>query len=160
MLTGHHFQNAYIVADIDAAVAECAKRGGPRDVQPFFTEQELWTPQGMKRVANKLAFVWLGDLQLELIEVVDDQSGIYQNYRGAGEPGGGPLHFHHSCTRVADWDSFRAAVDQQDLPVVLERANPGDQLKFLYLDAREFCGHYLEYTWMTDEMWPRIGGPV
>jgi len=35
--------------------------------------------------------------------------------------------------------------------------NTGD-LKFLYLDARETLGHYLEYVWMTDEMWARTGG--
>jgi Glyoxalase/Bleomycin resistance protein/Dioxygenase superfamily len=160
MLTGHHFQNAYIVDDIEAALAECVRRGGPGDVRSFATEQQLWTPAGMKTVSNKLAFVWIGDIQYELIEVVHDETGIYGNYRGASELGGGVMHFHHSCARVADWGSFRAAVAKQDLPVVLERANEGDALKFLYLDARDFCGHYLEYTWMTDEMWPRLGGPV
>jgi hypothetical protein len=156
MLTGHHFQNAYIVDDIEAAIAECAKRGGPSDVRSFATEQQLWTPAGMKTVSSKLAFVWIGDIQYELIEVVNDETRIYGNYLSNG----GVMHFHHSCARVADWDSFRAAVAKQDLPVVLERANDGDALKFLYLDGRDFCGHYLEYTWMTDEMWPRIGGPV
>ena len=55
--------------------------------------------------------------------------------------------------RVDDWDAFRARVARQDLPVVMERATEGDALKFLYLDAREFCGHYLEYVWTTDERW-------
>lgn len=156
MLTGHHFQNAYIVDDIEAAIAACAARSEIGEVRPFETEQALWTPAGIKRVVNKLAFVWIGDLQYELIEVVEDQTGIYGNYLNNG----GVMHFHHSCARVADWNLFRAAVEQQDLSVVLERANDGDALKFLYLDGRAFCGHYLEYTWMTDEMWPRLGGPV
>jgi hypothetical protein len=156
MLTGHHFQNAYIVDDIEAAIAACAARSEIGEVQPFAVEQQLWTPGGMKSVSTKLAFVWIGDLQYELIEVVEDETGIYGNYLNNG----GVMHFHHSCARVPDWDVFRAAVDAQDLPVVLERANAGDALKFLYLDGRDFCGHYLEYTWMTDEMWPRLGGPV
>ena len=158
MLTGHHFQNAYICADIDAAIAECANRSDIADVRPFAVEQQLLTPQGMKTVASKLAFVWLGDLQIELIEVVSDETGIYHNWKGKSESGGGPLHFHHSCTRVADWEVFRARVDEQELPVVLERAND-PSLKFIYLDARAFCGHYLEYTWMTDERWVQLGGP-
>jgi Glyoxalase/Bleomycin resistance protein/Dioxygenase superfamily len=155
MLTGHHFQNAYICPNIDLALDACAARSEIGRVQPFEADQTLWTPAGMKRVVNKLAFVWIGDIQYELIQVIEDETGLYSNYQNNG----GVMHFHHSCARVADWDAFRAAVDQQDLPVVLERANEGDSLKFLYLDGREFCGHYLEYTWMTDEMWPRLGGP-
>jgi Glyoxalase/Bleomycin resistance protein/Dioxygenase superfamily len=155
MLTGHHFQNAYICADIDAAIAQFSQRAEIGEVRPFEVAQQLWTPAGMKRVATRLAFIWIGDLQYELIEVVDDQTGIYGNFKSNG----GVAHFHHACMRVPDWDSFRAAVDRQNLPVVLERAND-DLLKFLYLDAREFCGHYLEYTWMSDERWLQLGGPA
>lgn len=160
MLTGRHYQNAYIVDDIEAAITAFRNRAEIGEVRPCAIEQELWMPGGMKKVATKLAFIWIGDLQYELIEVQRDESGIYSNFRGSGQPGGGLLSFHHVCTRVPDWDAFRTAVAAQDLPVVLERANEGDQLKFLYLDARAFCGHYLEYVWMTDERWVQLGGPV
>jgi hypothetical protein len=156
MFTGHHFQNAYIVDDVEAAITVFAGRADIGPVVPFDVEQQLWTPDGVKRVATRLAFLWIGDLQYELIQVVTDETGIYANYKDNG----GIMHFHHSCTRVPDWEVFREAIATQDLPVVLERANEGDQLKFLYLDGREICGHYLEYTWMTDDMWPRLGGPV
>ena len=160
MITGPHFQNAYIVDDIDNAIADFHTRAEFGEVKPFAVEQQLWTPQGMKRVSTKLAFIWIGALQYELIEVIDDQTGLYANWQGASEPGGGQLHFHHVCMRVPEWEPFRAAVAAQDLPVVLERANEGDLLKFLYLDGREFCGHYLEYTWMTDARWAQLGGPI
>jgi Glyoxalase/Bleomycin resistance protein/Dioxygenase superfamily len=156
MITGHHYQNAYICHDINAAIAAFAGRADIGDAAPFDVEQQLWTPEGMKRVATKLAFIWIGDLQYELIQVLTDETGLYSNFKDNG----GMMHFHHSCMRVADWSAFRAAVAKQDLPVVLERANEGDALKFLYLDGRAFCGHYLEYTWMTNEMWTRLGGPV
>lgn len=155
MLTGHHYQNAYICADIEAAIAQFDGRADIGEVRPFAVEQQLWTPQGIKKVASRLAFIWLGDLQYELIEVQDDETGIYANYKDNG----GSLHFHHVCMRVPEWEPFRAAVERQDLPVVLERASD-DALKFLYLDARDFCGHYLEYTWMTDERWRQLGGPA
>lgn len=159
MFTGHHYQNAYICDDIDAAIAAFATRpdigGNIGNVQPFEVEQALWTPAGTKRVATRLAFIWIGDLQYELIQVLDDETGIYGNYASNG----GLLHFHHACMRVDNWDLFRAAARQRDLPVVLERANEGDALKFLYLDGRSICGHYLEYCWMTDAMWTRLGGP-
>ncbi len=154
MLTGHHYQNAYIVDHIEAAIAAFHTRADFGEVRPFAIDQELWTPAGMKKVSTKLAFIWIGDLQYELIEVVDDETGIYANFKDNG----GLLHFHHACVRVPEWEAFRAAVDEQDLPVVLERANEGDLLKFLYLDGRSFCGHYLEYVWMTDERWAQLGG--
>lgn len=155
MITGHHYQNAYICDDIAAAIAAFAQRADIGDVRPFDVEQMLWTPAGMKRVATKLAFIWIGDLQYELIEVVADETGIYSNF----QKNGGVMHFHHVCMRVPDWQVFRDAVAQQALPVVLERAIDGDELKFLYFDARDFCGHYLEYTWMTDAMSVRLGAP-
>lgn len=101
--------------------------------------------------SNKLAFIWIGDLQYELIEPV---SGAVDLYRNALPADDSPV-FHHICMRVDDWDGLRTRVDQQQYPVVLEGGS--DTLKFLYLDARSFLGHYLEYTWMTDERWNQLG---
>ncbi len=154
MITGHHWQNAYICPDIEAALGEFGQRADIGDVPIHDIEQSLWTPHGMKRVVTRLAFVWIGDMQNELIQPIDDETGIYANYQNNG----GIMHFHHACSRVPDWDEFRAAVDNQDLPVVLERAIEGDLLKFLYLDGRDFCGHYLEYIWATNERWLQMGG--
>ncbi len=154
MFTGHHYQNAYICDDIETAIGLFATRADIGDVPVIDVEQSLWTPDGMKRVVSRLAFIWIGDLQYELIQPIEDETGIYANYKDHG----GPLHFHHICARVPEWESFRAAIDKQDLPVVLERAIAGDLLKFLYLDGRSFCGHYLEYVWATDERWLQMGG--
>ncbi len=154
MIAGHHWQNAYICDDIEAAIAQFGQRADIGDVPIHDIEQSFWTPAGMKRVVTRLAFVWIGDMQNELIQPIEDETGIYSNYQNNG----GMMHFHHVCSRVPDWDGFRAAVDQQDLPVVLERAIEGDLLKFLYLDGRTFCGHYLEYVWATDERWLQMGG--
>jgi hypothetical protein len=154
MFTGHHWQNAYICDDIETAIKLFQTRADIGEIPVLDVEQSLWTPAGMKRVASRLAFIWIDDLQYELIQPVEDQTGIYANY----QDNGGVIHFHHVCNRVADWNSFRVAVDQQDMPVVLERAIEGDALKFLYLDGRAFCGHYLEYIWATDERWLQMGG--
>ena len=147
MLEGWHYQNAYICDDIDAAIAAFRARAPIGDVKVIDVSQPVSTPDGIKTVATRLAFIWIGDLQYELIQVVNDETGIYGNF----QDNGGVMHFHHTCMRVDDWDAFRARVAQQDLPVVMERAHEGDALKFLYLDARAFCGHYLEYVWTTDE---------
>ena len=65
--------------------------------------------------------------------------------------------FHHSCARVPDWEDFRRRVDEQPYPVVIE-GEGASGLKFLFLDTRDLLGHYLEYTWMTDASWERLGG--
>lgn len=149
MLEGWHYQNAYICDDIEAAIELFRKRAAIGDIRIIDVSQPVSTPQGTRTVATRLAFIWIDDLQYELIQVVNDETGIYAN----APSNGGPLRFHHVCMRIEDWDAFRARVARQDLPVVMERAIEGDALKFLYLDAREFCGHYLEYVWTTDERW-------
>ena len=149
MLEGYHYQNAYICDDIEAAIALFRTRADIGEVRIIDVMQPVFTPDGERTVSSRLAFIWIGDLQYELIQVVDDQTGIYANCLSNG----GSLRFHHICMRVPDWDSFRERVRQQDLPVVMERAIAGDQLKFLYLDARSTFGHYLEYLWTTDERW-------
>ncbi len=72
-------------------------------------------------------------------------------------PDGDVPRFHHSRVPVSDWDDFRRRVDKQPCPVVIE-GDGGDGLKFLFLDARDLLGHYLEYTWMTNARWTQIGG--
>lgn len=153
ILEGWHYQNAYVCDDIEAAIAQFQKRAGVGQIPVHDIDQTIDTPAGPKRVSSRLAFIWIGDLQYELIQVVADETGIYANCQANG----GPMRFHHICMRVDDWDSFRAKVDQQDLPLVMER--PHDpHLKFLYLDARAVLGHYLEYVWTTDERWAMMRG--
>jgi Glyoxalase/Bleomycin resistance protein/Dioxygenase superfamily len=153
MLEGWHYQNAYVCDDIEAAIASFRGRTDIGDIPIIDIDQTISTPDGPKRVASRLAFIWIGDLQYELIQIIDDQTGIYANCQSNG----GPLRFHHICMKVDEWDGFRARIAAQDLPVVMERDND-EQLKFLYLDARPFCGHYLEYVWTTPERWIQMGG--
>lgn len=150
MLEGYHYQNAYITRDIEKAIALFEQKANVRDVMRFEGEVELITPPGT--AVNKLAFIWVDNLQYELIEPVSGQCQIYTD----ALPNDDALLFHHSCTRVADWDVFRKNVEQQNYPVVLEGGS--DALKYVYLDARDFLGHYLEYVWMIPERWAAMGG--
>lgn len=160
MLTGHHYQNAYLCDNIEQAITQCRRYGSFGDVPIIDVDQQVKTPLGMKRVKSRIAFLWISNLQVELIETLLDETGVYQRGVPQTSAKADGLFFHHSCARVADWDAFRAAVDQQDLPIAFERADQDSDLKFLYLDARVLCGHYLEYTWMSDAMWQRLGGPL
>ncbi|MFT4247615.1 MAG: VOC family protein [Pseudomonas sp.] len=152
MLEGRHYQNAYVTRDIDRAVADFRARADVRTVIQFDNTSEVTTPKGRESLVSRLAFIWVGNLQYELIQPVSGAEDLYASALRADDT---PA-FHHICMRVDDWDSFRARVDRQSLPVVLEGGN--ESLRFLYLDAREFLGHYLEYTWMSAERWAQIGG--
>lgn len=153
MLEGRHYQNAYICDNLEEGIDAFRGRGLTREPMIIPVEQTVMTPDGPKRQKVRICFIWIGDLQYELIEVIEDEAGLYGNCLSNG----GPLRFHHICMRVDDWDDFRARVDEQDLPIAMERdlsqGDGGIQLKFLYLDGRKVFGHYLEYTWMTDAMW-------
>lgn len=152
MLEGHHFQNAYVTRDVNKWIAAFKERAAIDRLLTYEGTTDVVAPHGPATQTNKLAFIWVGDLQYELIQPVAGTVGLYED----GLPEGDGLSFHHVCMRVPDWDDFRARVDSQHYPVVLEGG--GDALRFLYLDARPFLGHFLEYTWMTDERWSQMGG--
>jgi hypothetical protein len=149
MLEGKHFQNAYVCDNIEAGIDLFRGRGLQKEPMIIPVEQLVDTPAGKLHQQVKICFIWIDDLQYELIEVIRDDVGVYDKCLSNG----GPLRFHHICTRIDDWTDFRARVYDQDLPVVMERDLGGDSLKFLYLDGRAVFGHYLEYVWMSDAQW-------
>ena len=150
MLIGQHTQNGYICDDIEAGIALFRARGLDRDPTIIPVDQIVQTPTGPKRQQLRLCMFWLNGLQYELIQPIVDETNVYAN----APSNGGPLRFHHVNMKVDDWAAFRARVEGQDFPVAFEGG--GDDLKFLYLDARKVFGHYLEYTWMTDATWEQI----
>ncbi|MET0269390.1 MAG: VOC family protein [Sphingomonas sp.] len=152
MIEGRHYQNAYVTRDIDAAVETFVARTGATRVLRHDGEVDVWTPRGEGRALNRLAFIWIDNLQYEFIQPV---SGFVDIYRDA-LPADDALTFHHVCMRVDDWTTFRDKVARENWRVVLEGG--GDALRYLYLDARDLVGHYLEYVWMTPERWAQMGG--
>ena len=153
MIEGRHYQNAYVTRNLAKAVDEFAARASARSVVTFEATTEVLTGHGRKNQTLKLGFVWVGDLQYEFIEPLAEAVPVFSGWL----PDGDEARFHHSCARVDDWDDFRRRVDRQPWPLVFEGAS-GGELKFLYLDARDTLGHYLEYTWMTPARWAQLGG--
>ena len=152
MVEGRHYQNAYVTRDIDKAVERFTARADVRSVVQFETTNEVQTAAGRRLNHVKLAFVWVGDLQYEFLEPVAEAVPMLTSML----PDDDLPRFHHSCARVPDWEDFRRRVDEQPYPVVFE--GEGSDLKYLFLDTRDLLGHYLEYTWMTDDSWRRLGG--
>jgi hypothetical protein len=152
MLIGTHYQNGYICDDIEACIAVFKANGLTKDTMIIPVDQMVDTPEGPKRQKSRICMFMHGGIQYELIEVEIDETGAYAN----AKDNGGPMRFHHTCQRVADYAEFRKAVDAQDLPLVFERNSGPGALSFAYLDGRKAFGHYLEYTCMPDAMWDQI----
>jgi hypothetical protein len=150
MFVGTHTQNGYVCDDIAAGIDLFRGRGLEREPTIIPVDQIVQTPDGPKRQQTHLTMFWLNGLQYELIQPIVDETNVYVN----APSNGGLIRFHHINMKVDDWEAFRAGVHRQPFPVAFEGG--GDNLKFLYLDARKALGHYLEYTWMTDAMWEQI----
>lgn len=152
MIEGKHFQNAYVTRNIQLALDRFKAKADIRKLLSFEVTTEVMTPAGPGTLTNKLALVWVEDLQYEFIEPVGGSLSIYSD----ALPRDDSLLLHHTCMRVDNWDDFRARVREQPFPVAIEGGS--EALRYLYLDARELVGHYLEYVWMTPERWAQIGG--
>jgi hypothetical protein len=154
MYLENHFQNAYITRDLDQALQLFRTKYGFDGFKRFDVSYELRTPAARGMATVKLALGWIGGLQYELIQPVSGMTDVYRE----GLPDRYPLRFHHVCMRVhGDWNEFRAGLDRDKRPVAIEGGTPG-HLLWVYVDARDTLGHYLEYTWMTPERWAAIGG--
>nr|WP_278254331.1 VOC family protein [Sphingobium sp. BYY-5] len=154
MIVGRHYQNAYVTRNVDKAVTEFKARADVRALHEIEVPVHVWTPQGEGIGVQKLAFVWVEDLNYELIE--PKEGDVLALYRDA-LPADDRLVFHHVCHVVDDWDALMAQVAGQPFPIVLKGGTP-NMLQFLYLDTRPWLGHYTEYVWMVPDRWAAMGG--
>jgi hypothetical protein len=151
MLLNNFFQNAYVTHSLDFAVEQAKKHHGIEKFIFFEPDMEVYTAtHGHGPCKVKVALAWIGDLQLEFIEPVSGLVHHYLDYLPK-DKSDKSLRFHHMCMRWANWDEARAEVDRKKWKVAYEGGVDG--VKFVYLDARETLGHYLEYLWASDEMW-------
>jgi catechol 2,3-dioxygenase-like lactoylglutathione lyase family enzyme len=154
MSIGRHYQNAYVTRDVDKAVTSFRRHADVRTVMEIETPVQVWTPRGEGTGVQKLAFVWVEDLNYELIQ--PKEGDVLAIYRDA-LPADDGLAFHHVCHRVDDWDAAMAKIAAQPFPIVLKGGTPG-LLQFAYTDTRPWLGHYTEYVWMVPDRWAGMGG--
>lgn len=150
MLIGQHTQNGYICDNLEEAIALFRHRGLEKDPMIIPIDQTAMTPDGPKRQKVRATMFWLNGLQYELIEPELDETNIYCN----APDNGGPIRFHHISMKVDDWDELRQMIEDQECPIAAQGGS--DTLKWMYVDARRLFGHYLEYTWMTDDIWEQL----
>ena len=154
MPIGKHYQNAYVTRNVDKAVESFRQFAETRLILETEVDVALWTPEGEGRGVQKLAFVWVEDLNYELIE---PKSGdVLKLYREA-LPEGDELSFHHVCHRVDDWAEVTGWIDSHPFEVVLRGGTEG-MLQFCYVDTRPWLGHFTEFIWAVPERWGQLGG--
>lgn len=151
-----HYQNAYVTHDRDRAMALLDERYGKIDWITFDPEMTVKTPSGDKDASLKVAVGWAGGLNLELIEPVGGWYESYAPFLTADESDPTP-RFHHIAVRRENEAAMRAEIEGLGLPLAFEGGMPG--LVFIYLDARQTLGHYLEYVWGDEAFWASQGWP-
>jgi hypothetical protein len=152
-LLERHFQNAYVTADLERAIGGLQDRFGVGEVRriPPMSGLAVWTPEGAGEIVLKVAFAQVGKLQYELIEPVSGAVGIYRDGLVAADV----MRLHHVAMRVADLAVVRAESERQGWRTVL--AGRSGAVSFIYVDAREAFGHYLEYVQVDGPRVPRPG---
>ena len=152
MILNNIYQLAYLTRDIDKAMAAFRAQADIR--AEFYHEADIQVrrPSGPEQMHVKIAFMWVGDFQYELIQPISGLKDIYWAF----VPNDDRLAFHHTCVRVPDWESFRRNVEKQPYPIAFEGG--GGPNYFLYLDARKTMGHFLEYAYFPDDIWATMGG--
>ena len=95
MLEGHLFQLGYVCDDIEEGIAQFRGRGMTHEPMVLEVKQPVIGPDG-KEVINhiKLCFIWIGEIQYELIQAITDPLGVYAN----APSNGGPIRFHQTST--------------------------------------------------------------
>lgn len=151
-----HYQNAYVTHDLDAGMAIIDERFGKIDWLVFEPDMVLKTAAGDRQSSLRAAVGWAGGLNIELIQPVSGWNDTYMPFLPT-DPGDPTPRFHHVAVRRDDEAQMREEIARLGLPLAFEGAVPG--LLFIYLDARKYLGHYLEYVWATAEAWEGQGWP-
>jgi hypothetical protein len=145
-----HYQNAYVTPNLDHALAKLRADFGVGDFLCMDISIPVWTQGGEGVATSRIAVGWVGDLQYELIQPISGPVDVYREAVREAQL----LRFHHIAMRVEDWDELRADIGLRGQSIVYSGQTEG--LKFLYVDARDTLGHYLEYVWATPEKWRLI----
>ncbi|HSG64214.1 MAG TPA: VOC family protein, partial [Gammaproteobacteria bacterium] len=130
---GGIFQIAYVVADIDAALAHWTQqlRVGPFFVFPGFTLERLEYRGRPSHLDITLACGYSGSLCIELIAQHDDAPSVYRDV--ATERGYG---FHH-CGVITDaFDEDLARLQESGAALAMSGVAPGNGARVVYLDTR------------------------
>ncbi|MEM1434259.1 MAG: VOC family protein [Pseudomonadota bacterium] len=133
------FQNAWVVADFESAVAHWANRFG---VGPFFAMDYESAPELQYRGAPstlrmQVALAQAGDVQIELINPVSPEPNVYRDLVPQGQ-----TRFHHVCLWSSDYDADLEAMNSAGYETAM--ASGPANARFAYFDTSADNGHMIE----------------
>ena len=157
-----HMQNAYVTHDLDKAMEIVADRFEVEKFDRFYPDMVVNTPLGEKPMVTRVASFWAGGLNVEIIEpvsgFVDHYASMLPQDRSDAVP-----RFHHISLRRDDEAAMREEIARLGLPLAFEGPvsikEDIPSLVFVYLDGRQTLGHYVEFTWKSEEGWKFVGWP-
>jgi catechol 2,3-dioxygenase-like lactoylglutathione lyase family enzyme len=139
-------QNAYYVADIDAAIDRYHRLWG---LGPFLVRRHIALPSVTYRgqpVALDIsaAYVQAGPIMVELVTQHDDSPSAFREMFAPGEEG-----FHHVAVIPDDYDRVLAEYASAGFTVVTELRTASGR-GAAYVDARPMLGHFVEVYWPSE----------
>lgn len=149
-------QTAYIVPDIEQAIQDWGHHLnlGPfalcREVAPLNGSRYRGEPSG--EITMNLGFAYIGELQLELIEQVNDTPSMY---REAVEARGFGHHHYGFC--VEDFDSAYDRALRGDFEAVVEAGAKGFA-RMSYIESTSIPGLVCEVIEWNDRTRPYFDG--
>lgn len=148
ILFKRHFQVAYLVDDVHAAISEWSEKHGVKNWHVMDMVAMHGTPDAVSRY---IALAWTDEgLMIELIEPNEAQPSIYQDWR---RDSGQANRFHHLGFLVDSDEEFAAVkrrLTEAGFPIATEGA-AGDMLEYAYIDTNAAFGHYYELIYLKGE---------
>ena len=134
------FQVCYVTNDLDAGMRHLATAHG---VDRFRIKRGVPALPGMPAMTLHQAHVFLGEIQVELIQPAGGDDAVYRDFC----PGDGSLRHHHYGMWVDDrieYEDLRIRCATMGVPIAFEICAPGIG-GAIYADLRRSLGRYLEY---------------
>jgi len=141
------FQIGYVTKDLDAGVRQL---GAIHGIERFRIKRDVPSMPGMPKMLMHQAHVFIGAVQLEVIQPAGGDDGLYRDVCAADDSA---IRHHHSGMWIDDaveYGGLRAALEEQKIPIVFEVSIPNIG-GAIYADTRPKLGHYLEYVHFTPE---------
>lgn len=142
------FQICYVTVDLDAGMRTLTEKHG---ISRFRVKRGVPSGPGMPKMRIDQAHVFIGPMQIELIQPAGGDDGLYRDFCPAD---GAAIRFHHFGMWMDDaieYSSTRACLSERNIPMVFEMSMPNVG-RVIYADARSTLGHYLEYVHLVPEV--------
>ncbi len=142
------FQFGYVTSDLDAGLRRLEAAHG---IRRFRVKRDVPSMPGMPDMVIHQAHVYVGALQIEIIQPAGGDDGLYRDFCAADKSALRLHHFGMWVDDAAEYSGLRAALEGQKIPIVFEASLPkvGGAI---YADARATLGHYLEYVHLVPDV--------